>query len=277
MRPLYVYAALLILSVALFFGSFGIEDSYWWGIAYEWSKFGIVLGLGMLVPSAIRSFKLFGAYFTLLYRWQLHKEIRFSYSYLFRIKVKNERGVSQFLLVRNSKRNYRVFQPPGGVYKVFDASELDRIETREAEALHEERDIRIRFKGYNLVKVLMYISSSPNIELDHGREFYEELIETEILPRDMFPYLNLKKRGQVNTGIRFSKHLDIYEYNVYDIVDVELTEEQEALIKSIGSKDGYGEQFVLSDTEIIKRCGMDKKLNGDGYDVTEHTYRIIEI
>jgi hypothetical protein len=275
-RVTYFYLAILSPSILLFFISVD-RDGSGWNALNELAKILGGAALIHLVVLFLDNLSLIQDYWTLLREGQLSKEIRFSYSYLFRIQVKDDNGTSRFLLVRNRKRNYRIFQPPGGVYKVFDSADLNRLGVRDADLLHEKRDIRIQFKGHKLAAVLRYIRNSSNVELDHGREFYEELVDPSILSQQTFPYLNLKDWGQSNTGIRFSDHLGIWEYNLYDIIDVNLTLEQIQAVKSLVDDSRYEEQFVLAPSTIILAKGMNKEQNGDDYAITEHTPRIIKL
>lgn len=276
MIKFYLYSFIFLLSLILFF-AFGGRQDYWSLATYDLSKIGLGIGAGGLVLLIVnyRSFLMF--YLSLLWKRQLHKEIRFSYSYLFNIKVKNDRGLNEFLLVRSRKRSYPAFQPVGGVYKVFDTRSIEDLGVKPAQYFHENKDLRLRFRGYKIGKVLNYINQSSNVELDHGREFYEELVKSQIIPLGTFPYLDLQKCGQISTGLRFSEHFQIFEINLYDIIQVNLTPEQADCIKALKKSDKHGEDFILVSEEVINRKGNSREKNIDTYSITEHTKRIIEI
>lgn len=275
MIKLILFLLIIVAPVALFFATGGAPEPSVKNLLHEISKAFIGAEV-VYIPVLIYSYwNLIKAYACMLWRWQLHKEIRLSYSYLFRIALKDDNGLSQYLLVANGKRDTPEFQPPGGVYKVFDPADLLRQNVRDAKHFHEPKDVRIKFKGWRLGLVLDYLATSNNIELDHGREFFEELIEPGYLSSQDFPYLDLQKSSQVNTGMRYSKWLKCHEYNVHDIIELQLSPEQARSVEALHRQEGYGKNFIFATEDLINTCGMDPNKNRDTHKITEHTFRIL--
>ena len=118
-----------------------------------------------------------------------NKRIRVSVSYLIRVKVGEK-----FLLVKGEKINQ--WQPVGGVYKTFKDTEsaLSDLSVKydDESTPHRpgcERDLRINLPRRNIIKFIRWFESGKEREVGPWREFYEELIETNILPQKEFHFI----------------------------------------------------------------------------------------
>lgn len=275
MIKLILYLTAAVLPVAVFFATDGAEPSSTGSLLNEISKAVIGAEVLYLIVPVYKYWNLIKAYAYMVWHRQLNQDIRLSYSYLFRITLKDENGLSQYLLVANSKRDNPEFQPPGGVYKVFDPADLLRQNVRDAKHFHEPKDVRIKFKGWRLGLILNYLATSNNIELDHGREFYEELTEPGYLSGQDFPYLHLQKVRQVNTGMRYSEWLKCHEYNLHDIIELKLSPDQVKAVETLYQHNGYGKKFIFATESLINTRGMDPSKNRDTFKITEHTCHIL--
>lgn len=107
------------------------------------------------------------------------KNIRLSFSYLFRIEVDGK-----YLLVRGHRMNNQ-FQPIGGVYKVYDEgksflNQIRAIADTSMGNFDETDDLRMQIKGKDYFKFWDWFGSMRDREYDPRREFEEELIDTQI-------------------------------------------------------------------------------------------------
>jgi len=109
-----------------------------------------------------------------------NKKIRVSMSYIYRIHINDK-----YLLVKNSKSDY--YQPVGGVYKIlaedigylkdnFDWGRDPYMKTNG----EKRNDLRGTVPMPKLLSFLDWFKSQKNREISHWREFFEELIKTEV-------------------------------------------------------------------------------------------------
>ncbi len=179
-----------------------------------------------------------------------NKNIRLSFSYLFRIEVDGK-----YLLVKGHRMNNQ-FQPVGGVYKVYDEgrSFLNQIRAVSDTAMgnfDETDDLRIQIKGKNYFKFWDWFESMKDREYDPRREFEEELIDTDILPAKAFQKLKYRKVWEHNEGVLYSQPLGKYEVLYADIFEIKLTDYQKQIIRDVVRKN-Y-EQICLASIDEI-RC-----------------------
>lgn len=183
------------------------------------------------------------------------KDIRISISYLFRIKVKGK-----YLLVRG-ERIKRQFQPVGGVYKVLpEAIEtFNKLRIKDDDCIpiddNSENDLRLRVKGENIPKFLKWYNSGRQREVSVFREFYEELIRTGILERDIFPYINYRHIYRKQTDIRFSDYFNCYEILIAEVFELIPDKQQEKeLIKLMVEQEN--QKYIWVDEKTIRSRGV---------------------
>lgn len=199
----------------------------------------------------------------LRYMWwsirYFNRTIRLSISYLYRIKI----GDTYFLV--RGQRIKNQFQPVGGVYKRLNNSDSlfmsigalddDLFPIDES----SKNDLRIRIKGRHLLRFIRWFSSEEGRESSPWREFYEELVETEIVPGKMFPYLFTKKIKQHVSGICWSDYVQSLELFIADIYEPVLNEDQYAAISKLS--ENSSDKYVFATEEQVKRLGIIPKKN----------------
>lgn len=158
------------------------------------------------------------------------KNIRLSFSYLFRIEVDGK-----YLLVRGHRMNNQ-FQPIGGVYKVYDEgksflNQIRAIADTSMGNFDETDDLRMQIKGKDYFKFWDWFGSMRDREYDPRREFEEELIDTQILPAEAFQKLKYRKVWTHNVGVTYSQPLRIHEVVYADIFEIKLTDGQKQIIR----------------------------------------------
>lgn len=198
------------------------------------------------------------------------KEIRVSISYLFQIKINGK-----YLLVKGNRIDQ--YQPVGGVFKMlpsFKDMKRNYEITDDDHLLIDETskdDLRIRVKGKNLVKLLNWFYTRKNREVGVHREFYEEMIMTEILEVNSLRSFTPEYCKTVNTNIHFSKHLNCKEVLIYEIYDLELTDqEKERILKYC--KSNPEKAILVTQDDIIKEC---ININGLSKKIGEHAKHIL--
>lgn len=198
------------------------------------------------------------------------KEIRVSISYLFQIKIDGKH-----LLVKGNRIDQ--YQPVGGVFKMlssfkdmkrnYEITDDDHLPIDET----SKDDLRIRVKGKNLVKLLNWFYTRKNREVGVHREFYEEMIMTEILEVNSLRSFTPEYCKTVNTNIHFSKHLNCKEVLIYEIYDLELTDqEKERILKYC--KSNPEKAILVTQDDIIKEC---ININGLSKKIGEHAKHIL--
>ena len=190
-----------------------------------------------------------------------NQEIRLSIAYLFRIKIDN-----QYLLVKSQRRN--THQPPGGVYKRLPSSKtfFEEICIKEENNVNydpnSDNDLRIRIKGKYLSRFFKWLDQAKGREISPWREFYEELLFTNILSSENFPYIQYEfiRRKQSDITKTYGEQFEIHVADIYELLpDDKQKKELDAL------KDQDSDQFILADENTIKH---DKTIG-------EHSFWII--
>ncbi|SDI34093.1 HU-CCDC81 and SPOR domain-containing protein [Proteiniclasticum ruminis] len=197
-------------------------------------------------------------------------EIRVSISYLFQIKINGK-----YLLVKGNRIDQ--YQPVGGVFKMlpsfkdikrnYEITDDDHLPIDET----SKDDLRIRVQGKNLVKLFNWFYTRKNREVGVHREFYEEMIMTEILEVNSLRSFTPEYCKTVNTNIHFSKHFKCKEVLFYEIYDLELTnQEEERIVKYCESNP---EKAILATQDDISKECID--LNGSSKKTGEHAKHIL--
>ncbi len=198
------------------------------------------------------------------------QRIRFSMSYLYRIKIDDK-----YLLVKNN--NYGHYQLVGGKYKIlegtksflqreFDANDDPKLSNK---GLMKD-DFALYIPAKNAIKFLDWFNEGKDREIGHWREFYEELIGSNILSNQNFPYVNYNYMGKVITPIKKTKGWACYELLQYDILELKPTPEQiQEFNKLLLLGDTH--QYKWADDELIQCLGHDNRAKMKPYDIGEHS------
>ncbi|ABR46434.1 hypothetical protein Amet_0199 [Alkaliphilus metalliredigens QYMF] len=197
-------------------------------------------------------------------------EIRVSISYLFRIRVSGK-----YMLVKGNRIDQ--YQPVGGVFKMlpsfkdikhnYEITDDDRLPIDET----SKDDLRIRVQGKHLVKLLSWFYTRKNREVGVHREFYEEMIKTGILEIDSLRSFTPEYCKTVNTNIHYSKHFKCKEILIYEIYELDLTEQEEKRIVEY-VRDNSNKAILASQDDICKEC-ID--LDGSSKKIGEHAKHIL--
>ncbi len=200
------------------------------------------------------------------------EKIRFSMSYLYRIKVDNK-----YLLVKN--QNFGHYQLVGGKYKRHN--EAFHLLKNEFEAIDDLKlknsgimrdDFALFIPAKNAVKFIDWFNKGKDREISHWREFYEELIEGKgsILSKENFPYINYNYVGRVITPIKRTPGWNAYEILQFDILDLIPNEKQLEELSNVLNK-GDNDYIKWADYELINNLGHDNRKMEQLYKIGEHT------
>lgn len=188
------------------------------------------------------------------------KLIRISISYLIRVRLDNE-----YLLIWSDR--FKQFQPVGGVYKRLPGATpvFDRLGVLEDDKLPIQDDmrgdLRVRVRGENVPAFLAWFETRTQREVGPWREFYQELVEPDLLPRDRFSFVMFRWLRRHNTGFQFSEYFQCFEVKVAEIFQAELTPEQEdAIRQAVSERPG---QLCLAEATTIRRRGVTRKAPQD--------------
>lgn len=229
-----------------------------------WACLGAVASafLGSIISIILNSIDYQGIGYQL---WWQHiryrkKEIRLSFSYLFRIQVDGK-----YLLIRGNRLKNQ-YQPIGGVYKYYTEAKpkLESFHFRPDVQMGNKRetdDLRIIIPGREILSFMDWFLSMKDREYDPLREFKEELLDTGLLPKEVFSNLIYRKVGIHNKGIQKSKYMSCDEFIYADIFELTLSDEQQNSIRSAVLANP--EQLCLaSDKELMTECynGIEKNL-----------------
>ncbi len=197
--------------------------------------------------------------------------IRFSISYLFRIKIEQK-----YFLVK-SKR-FPQFQPVGGVFKRYPSSNIlfQKINALDDNLVPIDQfsmnDLRIRIQGKYIVEFIRWLNSCKGREFSGWREFYEELIESEICPQKIFPFINYQYLRRYEHPLRYSEYAQSHEILIAEIYELIPTPEQESYFRELVAV--RDERFIWADSEQIRRRGA---IPGQNFDasISEHSQWIL--
>jgi hypothetical protein len=197
-----------------------------------------------------------------------NEKIRISFAYLLRIMVKDPKdGIHKFLLVE-SNRIPNSYQPPGGVYKMFSSSYLRDIGGLADDNFHEQNDFRFQIPRKKIPELLEKFDSRKDREVSVEREFYEELISTDLIPKDLFPWVDSSYVDR-KTKFEYSDYFEIEEFKLFEIYDVLLNENQESFIQEL--LDTTSDKYVFADQDIINTGGYKKQDNLQTLIIRPHT------
>ncbi len=233
---------------------------------------GLLTLLALLVESVITNRKRLGLMIYCKWLSLRKQKIRFSMSYLYRIKVDDK-----YLLVKNS--NFPHYQLVGGKYKILDGTRS--FLQKEFDAIDDPKlpnkdlmkdDFALFIPASKAIKFLDWFNKGEDREISHWREFYEELIEgkAKLLDKEKFPYINYNFRGRVRTPVKRTPGWDCYEILQYDILDIIPTPEQRQELKKLQEK-GDKKYHKWADEELIQCLGHDNREKKQVYDIGIHT------
>lgn len=192
-----------------------------------------------------------------------NKDVRLSFSYLFRIQVDGK-----YLLVKGNKLK-KQYQPIGGVYKYYDESKpiLESFNFRPDTKMgnfSETDDLRIYIKGKYLPRFMEWFNSMKDREYDPMREFQEELITPQLLPEEIFKNFEYRKVYVHDNGVQYSNFMQCDEFVYADIFDIKLTNSQKVAIKQ--AVETHPDLLCLATAEELKsECynGIEKNLGNN--------------
>ena len=187
-----------------------------------------------------------------------NEDVRFSISYLIRIKIP---GTSKFLLVRGHRIKDQL-QPVGGVYKKINSfSEFEKWGYKEDCATKgiksddvSQNDLRFRIKGKHTLDVIKWFESRRDRETTYEREFKEELIDDLGFDASIFYTKSFREVQKVIKVFGYSTFHQCYEVLIYDIVEFLPTLEQEVELKKLlVNPRQLGDDFMIVDISEIER------------------------
>lgn len=199
------------------------------------------------------------------------KQVRFSLAYLFRIKIDGK-----YLLVENSKIANQ-YQPIGGVYKKF--ASFDNI-ANELGVTYEKKtnfivsdDLRVYVQSKNTIKFVKWFHTRKNREFNVIREFFEEIIDKNILEIQNLKDIEFEFIKTYDSGLHYTEQFGSYEILLHDIFEVrlKLNDVEEKLKQYIeSSSDNY--LILVEQTDILRKAVT---IGGVDYKIGEQTINIL--
>ncbi len=190
-----------------------------------------------------------------------NKDIRFSVSYLFRIRIPS---TDSYLLVLNRRIDNQL-QPAGGVYKRYGDDKLfekwnytpDNLKNGLGTDEISSSDLRFKVKGKYVVAVIKWFEEGKEREISGNREFQEELIDTNILDKDIFKRIKYKHIRRFSKNLIWSEHHSCYEILIYDILEFLPSLEQSEYLKMLSStKFSIDKGFAIADFDEIEQLRL---------------------
>lgn len=201
--------------------------------------------------------------------------VRISFAYLYRIKIGNK-----YLIVQNT-RNTGKYQPVGGVYKFKDEEKTElknRFHVMDDDKIlideSSKNDYRLRMENRYLRKFMNRFDSTKAQRecIDNlGREFKEELIDIGVVNWKQIQY---RYCGRYISELRFGEHFQIYEMQLFDVLEFIPTSEQEADLQRM--LDNTSKKYRFATAEQITCLGMNTE-SGELYEwIGDHTKTILQ-
>lgn len=198
------------------------------------------------------------------------KKVRFSLAYLFRIKIDGK-----YLLVKNSKISNQ-YQPIGGVYKKFESfkkisDELGVTEEKKTN-FRVPDDLRVYVQSKNTIKFAKWFHTRKNREFNVIREFYEEIIDKNILEIQNLKDIEFEFIKTYDSGLHYTEQFDSYEILLHDIFEVRLKSNDAEKLKQYvdSSSDNY--LILVEQTDILRKAVT---IGGVDYKIGEQTINIL--
>lgn len=189
-----------------------------------------------------------------------NKDIRFSISYLFRIKIPN---TNSYLLVLNRRIDNQL-QPVGGVYKRYGDDKLfekwDYMPDNKKNGLDVDdescSDLRFKVKGKHVIDVLKWFEEGKEREISAEREFFEELIKPKILDAQIFSQIKYKHLKRISKNLKWSEHFSCYEVLIYDIMELLTTDQQSDELKKLSRDTDLKKGYAIVDFDDIEQLRL---------------------
>lgn len=201
-------------------------------------------------------------------------KIRISFAYLFRIKVDGK-----YLLVPNTRTGK--LQPAGGAYKFYDKERKyldDKFAAEDDDCIPVNKttrnDYRLNIKNKYLrdfVKRFNNTNARENIS-DLAREFKEELIKTDILDETIFREIKYRYVGRHMTEI-IRTSFKPYELLLADIVELELSKEQERYLRNLKNKES--DKYIFANSYQINNLGIEIGTDNLKDSIANHSWKIL--
>ena len=211
---LQVFSAIVLMAAGYWFVSDELRSEL----------IGMSIGIGLAVFVQLIAFlyeerNLLGVYLNSLV-FRRNKSLRLTLAYIFRIEAQGK-----YLLVKNSRFSSATYQPVGGVYKYFSPEATKHLHSltivTDNSIDNDERsdcDLRVKImKRKHLRRFLHWFFGQSDREIDPWREFYEELVKTNVLSRESFPFIFYDLLGQHIEPIHFDTHFKIDTLKYVDI------------------------------------------------------------
>lgn len=151
-----------------------------------------------------------------------NKPIRLSFSYLIRIRV------NRFYLLVKGGHGRELYGPVGGVYHINHTDYVYKtLGFSKDWTPGDSEDVRGIIKGKRIRKFIRWFNSGVDRETSPNREFSEELIESGVVPKDLFTKPAFKFIGTKYLGIAYDPYYKIDGLRRFDVFELVLTKEQE--------------------------------------------------
>lgn len=217
------------------------------------------------VPKLWENRSMIGLYIKTSFGRYRKKKIRFSISYIFRIKIPE---TNTYLLVYN-RRISNQLQPVGGVYKrygddhLFDSWGYEPDNNRNGIGTDgiSHGDLRFRILGKNVIKVIRWFEECREREVSAQREFYEELIETGILDKELFKNIQYRHIKRTSKNLKWSEYHQCHEVLIYDVMELLPDNSQKQALKDLANRSTYLEGiYAIVEGEDIEQLRLLKEM-----------------
>jgi hypothetical protein len=213
-----------------------------------------------------------GKYFWIAVKCSLfipNKKTYVSLSYLLRIKISGSEG---YFLVKGSK--VEQYQPVGGVYKLVGNKDIYKEwEAHPKPDKKNSKDLRFFVKAKHIPDIIRWFKSRKDRETGVWREFYEEVLETEILTKENFQTIRAEYLYSHENILSKQNRFEDEQYHtlIYDIFQIELNMNQLRELEALFARHTFTNQYAFATKdEIEKECFQDYKLR-----IGQHTKFII--
>ena len=176
------------------------------------------------------------------------------------------------------------FHAVGGCYKM-QKSEFDYLKDKYSVSISQQVpfdeesgvDYRLNVPACNLTKFVRRFNKTKDREQISNltREFKEELIESGYINKSNFNEISYRYCGRHFDGINYSHFLNCYELLIADIVEIQLTQNQENELFQLVQKDK--DMFILADEKNIMSEGVDSQNNKFKRYIANNTYKILDV
>lgn len=181
------------------------------------------------------------------------KKIRFSISYLYGIKINGK----NLLIKGNRKEQY---QPVGGVFKYYSSAKEyfqkygvfsdDNIPIDK----DSKMDLRVKVNASNAYKFFEWFNSKKNREISIIREFREELIDSELIPKDILTSFEAEYIKTHFEGIKYKEEYKCYGISIAEIYHLKLSSTEQDNIEDYLNKNSTDKLILATDEEIERKC-----------------------